>query len=215
MNRYLLACLLFALMAPALAQNKIRVVDEGGIRDAWTLAPGATLAAPPYPSGLSANPVEACVSIGYLLNKDGTTSDYALLRAWSADPPKVADQDAYWGAFADVSAAALSTWRFQPRPEAGTPEPVYTAATFLFAAKDPQAVRSRCESANLARRIVELRDDRKSRRRMANGIFDRLDIDPALEDIYRVGEKLRADIRHQPPPPAPTRPPPPPPPPQP
>lgn len=212
MTRYLLACLLLALPAPGLAQERIKVVNEGGIRDAWTLAPGTQLAAPPYPASLAADPAEACVGIGYLLNPDGTTSDFALVRAWSADAPSGAEKEAYWRQFAEVSAAALSTWRFQPRPEAGKPEPVYTVATFLFATKDAQALRKRCSVANLANRIQELREDRKLRRRMAGGIFDRLELDPAFEDIYRAEQRRQSEAGRNTPPPVTPRPPPPPPP---
>lgn len=210
----LIACLLIALAAPVLSQDRIRVVNEGGIRDAWTLAPGTQLAAPPYPSNHAADPAEACVGIGYLLNPDGTTSDFALVRAWSAKAPSGANEDAYWQSFAKVSAAALSTWRFQPRPEAGKPEPVYTVATFLFAARDPQALRKRCAVANLAHRLAELRMDRSLRRRMAGGIFDQLEIDPAFEDIYRAEQHRQSGAnRNMTPPVRPSSPPPPPPPP--
>lgn len=213
MNRLLFACLLAGLALPAMAQEKIRVVNEGGISDAWTLAPGTQLAAPPYPSKLAAAPTETCVGIGYLLNPDGTTSDFALVRAWSADPPSVAEQDAHWKAFAEVAAAALSTWRFQPRPEAGTPRPVYTVATFLFAARDAQQVRKQCAVANLAHRIQELRGDRKSRRRMTGGIFDRLEVDPAFESIYRAEQRRQENASRSTTPPVTPRPQPPPPPP--
>lgn len=212
MSCRLLACLLL-LSAPALSQERIKVVNEGGIRDAWTLAPGTQLAAPPYPAGLAADPAEACVGLGYLINPDGTTSDFALVRAWSADAPSGAREDDYWREFAEVSAAALSTWRFQPRPEAGNPKPVYTVATFLFATQDAQALRKRCAVANLAHRIQELREDRKLRRRMAGGIFDRLELDPAFEDIYRAEQRRQFEARRNTPPPVTIQPPPPPPPP--
>ena len=205
--------LLLVLAGDAAAQERIRVVNEGGIRDASTLAPGARLAAPPYPASLSANPAEACVGIGYLLNPDGSTSDFALVRAWSADPPPASGDEAYWGEFAKAAAAALSTWKFQPLPEAGRARPVYTVATFLFAAKDPQVLRKRCAVANLAHRIEELREDRRSRRRMAGGIFDRLDLDPALESIYRAEQRRQDEARLNQRPPPPRQPPPPPPPP--
>jgi hypothetical protein len=213
MNRHLLVGVLLVLAAPAASQDRIRVVNEGGIGDAWTLAPGTQLAAPPYPSEFAATPSEACVGIGYLLNPDGTTSDFALVKAWSAASPSGAGADDYWKAFAKVSAGALSTWKFQPRPEAGTPEPVYTVATFLFAAKDPQALRARCAVANLAHRMQELSLDRRSRRRMAGGVFDRLELDPAFEDIYRAEQRRRDQASRNTAPPVAQRPPPPPPPP--
>src|SRR5688500_16753070 len=41
-----------AVAAPGLAAEKVRIVNEGGIKDQWTLAEGTKLAAPGYPAAL-------------------------------------------------------------------------------------------------------------------------------------------------------------------
>lgn len=203
--------LLLAIALPAGAQEKIRIVNEGGIRDAWTLPPGATLAGPSYPARFAAAPVEACVGIGYLINPDGTTSDFTLVRTWSEDEPP--ERDAYWAEFAAAAGQALATWRFQPRPEVERPVPVYTVATFVFGAKDVQALRKRCTVANLRLRLLDLREDRKARRMMSQGQLANLDLDPLLEDRYRKDQRLIEDALRrtvpatQPPPPPPPPPP--------
>ena len=81
-----LACglLLGVLCAPALAAEDIRVANEGGIRDAWTLPQGFKLAMPAYPSAYIEQRAEVCVAIGYLINPDGSTSDFALLQSWTS-----------------------------------------------------------------------------------------------------------------------------------
>lgn len=181
----------------ATAAEKIRVVNEGGIRDAWTLAPGAKLPVPAYPVEYVASQAEACVSIGYLLNPDGGTSDFALLKSWSANEPKQ-DRDAYWTAFANAASGALAHWRFQPRPEVSSSRAVYTVATFVFASANAQETRKRCGIPNLAMRIVELRQNTKARRRMSgNTLFDQLDIDPSLEARYRDELYKRDSMRQQ------------------
>ena len=70
-----LALALFASLAgasPASAADKVRVVNEGGIRDEWTLAPGAKLAAPGYPAAFANRGENVCMAIGYRINPDGT-----------------------------------------------------------------------------------------------------------------------------------------------
>ena len=40
---------MLAALSVAHAEDKIRIVNEGGIRDEWTLAPGTKLPVPAYP----------------------------------------------------------------------------------------------------------------------------------------------------------------------
>lgn len=199
----LIACLLLALASvSAMAEDKIRVVNEGGIRDEWTLAPGTKLPVPAYPAAYAASQADTCVAIGYLLNTDGTTSDFALLKAWSAGEP-ARERDAFWAAFAQDASAALAHWKFMPRPEVKAPRQVYTVATFLFASPTPVETRKRCAIPNLGLRLVELRNDTKAKRRMAgNALFDRLEIDPLLEQRYRDQQRQQENAmrRSEPPP---------------
>ena len=183
---------LLALALPAGAQDRIQVVNEGEIRDAWMLAPGTTLAGPAYPARFAADPAEACVGIGYLINPDGTTSDFTLVQSWSErEPPH--DRDAYWSEFASAASQALSTWRFQPRPEVQRPEPVYTVATVVFGARDMQALRKHCAVASLRMRLRDLREDREARRILSQGQLSRLDLDPLLRDRYHNIERRKQD----------------------
>ncbi|MEO5963781.1 MAG: hypothetical protein ABIP87_10170 [Thermomonas sp.] len=214
-----LACLpvilLIALSShPAQAQEKVRIANEGDIRNAWMLPPGSKLPVPGYPAGYSDDQAEVCVAVGYLINPDGHTSDFALLKSWSAQEPSQGG-DRYWGEFARGASAALSQWRFIPKPEVGVPRPVYTVATFVFASPNLLESSKRCAIPNLSQRIVELRQDSRASRRMsASGVFDRLDLDPTLEARYRGQTYLRNSevSRNQPPalprpqPPTPTPP---------
>lgn len=172
--------LLAALCMQAFCEDRIRVVNEGGIRTEWMLSPGFKLAMPVYPpeyvTQQAAPQAEACVALGYLINPDGTTSDFSLLKSWTSAEGQKSNQE-YWAAFANASAQALSQWRFQPRPEVTAPRPVYTVATMMFAAKSP-GLRSRCAIPDLAARLRELRQDSSARRKMNVGLFDRLELDP-------------------------------------
>lgn len=199
----MLCSVLAAGQLHAQTQEKIAIVSEGGIRDAWTLAPGAGLPVPAYPKAYEASGAEVCVAVGYLLNADGTTSDFALLKSWSSDEPK-SGRDDYWATFAGDASNALARWTFTPRPEVSAAKPVYTVATFLFGARNAGELRSRCAIPNLITRLVELRYDPKAGRKMAfTRIFDRLDIDPSM--VTRVDQQRRSEgvaerqVIHRPP----------------
>src|SRR5688500_6623098 len=119
--RALSALLIASTCASAFAADMIRVVNEGGIRDVWTLPAGFKLATPTYPTEYAAQQAEACVAIGYLVNPDGSTSDFALLKSWTSTNVPSRSAQEYWTAFAQASAQALSQWRFEPRPEVKAP----------------------------------------------------------------------------------------------
>ncbi len=177
--------------ASAQVPEKIAIANEGGIRDRWMISPGANLPVPAYPKAYEASGQEVCVAIGYVLNADGTTSDFSLLKSWSADEPKL-HKDEYWSTFAADASAALARWKFAPRPDVPEPKPVYTVATFLFGAVNATELRRKCAIPSLSTRLVELRYDAKAGRKMAfAGIFDRLDLDPGM--VTRVDQQRRSD----------------------
>jgi hypothetical protein len=171
-----LVCL--ALLSGLAQAQGIRVVNEGGIRDEWTLPAGTKLAVPAYPTDYANQPSEACVAIGYLIHEDGSTSDYALVKSWTAAEMKNTDEQAYWGVFAQAAAQALQQWRFQPRPEIKAARPVYTVATFVFGSSNPLELRKRCAITDLVRHLMALRQNRGSRRLVNAAVWDRLELDP-------------------------------------
>ncbi len=183
--------------ASATADDKIRIENEGGIAKAWMLAPGATLPVPAYPAAYAQNKSQVCVAIGYLINPDGTTSDFSLLKSWSSAEPEH-DADEYWRVFAEDSSNALARWKFAPRPAVTKPEPVYTVATFLFGATDAAKVRQQCSIPSLSYRLVELRNNKKvARKMMTSDIFSRLDVDPLLEQRYKLEQRQLQEMNRK------------------
>lgn len=183
---FLLAALVAAAL-PAVAAEKIRIADEGRIGGQWTLVPGTQLM-PPYPEAYAREPEEVCLVVGYLVNADGTTSDYSLLKSWTSGS-NARGRNKFWAEFADLSSRALSQWRYAPASAAS--KPVYTAATFVFGKPEASAAtRSHCELASLTERVVELRYDARASRQMAGGVFSRLEIDPFIEEQLK--QKYRA-----------------------
>ena len=166
----------FAFIGAVHAAEPIAVVNEGGIRDRWMLAPGVPLAVPQYPAQFAPRHDTVCVAIGYLLNPDGKLSDFAMLKGWTSAGNGSDEPEAhYWQAFAESAGAALSQWRLQPRPEVARATPVYTVATFVFGPGQAMQQRSHCAIPNLVARLRELKASR-DHRTASGDVLDDLDL---------------------------------------
>jgi hypothetical protein len=155
-----------SLSAAALAQEKQRIASEGTIGDKWMLADGATLATATYPPSLAARGGNACIALGYLIGKDGSTSDFAVLKQWNSESGEKEPVEGYWQAFAQAGADAVSQWRFKARPGVGVVIPTYTVATLGFQGKqdaDPAAVRGHCQIKDLADQLERVKSKRFER----------------------------------------------------
>ena len=148
------------------AQQQVRVANEGGIRDEWMLAPGTKLAAPGYPAAFAERGDNVCVAMGYRINPDGSTSDFALLKSWSSSTGEAEPVEGFWGAFSQASAGALQEWKFSPRPEISKPRAVDTVATMTFMgrqAEDPAGLRAKCKIDDLAAFLEQVKSDMAKR----------------------------------------------------
>lgn len=147
------AAICLSLMAiQGVAADRVRVVNEGGIRDEWMLADGVKLAAPGYPGEFVERGDNVCVAMGYSIKPDGSTSDFSLIKAWSSSSQDKEPVEGFWNAFSQASAQALSQWKFKPRPEVTNPQPTYTVATMTFMGKeatDAAGLRSKCGITDL------------------------------------------------------------------
>jgi hypothetical protein len=149
----ILGVVVAAVAAPGLAGEKVRIVNEGGIKDQWTLAEGTKLAAPGYPAALVERGDSVCLALGYAIKPDGTTSDFSIVKSWSSAGEQ---SDEYWDAFAQASAGAVSQWAFAPRPEVAEPQPTYTVATMQFMGKpamDGAELRGHCRVDDLVAQL--------------------------------------------------------------
>src|SRR4249919_4393648 len=75
---------LCCLAVGAHAADRSRVVNEGGIRDAWMLADGAKIAAPALTPEMKDSPASVCVALGYSINPEGKTGDFTVLKTWTS-----------------------------------------------------------------------------------------------------------------------------------
>ena len=151
------------------------IANEGKIGDRWKLAEGATLATPAYPTQFAARGDDACVALGYLINPDGTTSDFAVLKQWTSSTGDAEPQDGYWQAFAQSGADALSQWRFQPRPEVTGVRPTFTVATLAFTGAKGAGgdIRGHCTISDLAAVVQERKSEAYMRHSRERAALDR------------------------------------------
>ena len=147
----------FAVAAGAFAADKIRIVDTDVAAKEWVPLAGKPLVAAPYPA-LADKSRDVCVNLGYLINKDGSTSDFGVLRVWSSENPAVDASPKALQPFVQSAAAAASMWKFEVTPGANKDRVVYTSAPIAFvgAKGTPAAeVRQRCQVVDLRKFIAQ------------------------------------------------------------
>lgn len=125
---------LSSLGTTAVAADKYKIVNEGGIREDWAAADGAKFNAPGYPAAFASRGDDVCIAMGYAIKEDGTTDDFAIVKAWSSSKGDKEPETGFWQAFGQAGAAALADWKFQPRVINGA-VPTYTVATLMFQGK--------------------------------------------------------------------------------
>ena len=166
MKKAVLIALALAAGSGAQAQDRVRVVNEGGIRGDWTLAPGPQLSAPGYPGAFAKTGDDVCVAVGYRIQPDGSTSDFSLLKTWSSRSGEGEAVEGYWDAFSQAAVAALQQWKFAPRPEVGKPTSVDTVATMTFTglqSVDAATLRGKCKIEDLAAFLEQVKVDMAKR----------------------------------------------------
>jgi len=163
--------------------NDVRVANEGGIATWWRLADGVSIAAPGYPESALTERVDACLSMGYTIRPDGSTSDHVIFKRWSnASRPDAVS----WDQFGQAASSALSQWRFAPVGDA-SPKPTFTVATFTFVGGDamPAALAQHCKIADVRDAVAAARQD----------AYERGDINQKwLDRVYR--ETMRQEIQN-------------------
>jgi hypothetical protein len=165
--------LLLVLPAPSWAGEAL-ILDASKAAERWS--PQDALLAPYWPPALAESPAPACVNLGFLIAKDGSTTGYVVLRAWSARDG-ASDADARRRALlAQSAAAAATTWHFTPAaPERFARKPVFTSTTIVFGAddRDRAATAGRCAIANLPSFVAQALSEAQRRGGLLLGRMDR------------------------------------------
>lgn len=116
--------------APIESADQVRIVSESDIAQSWLPASGKPRLVAGYPFTLTDRTQDVCVNIGFLINADGSTSNFVEMKAWHSAAGSGQPKAEQVRPFAQMAAATISLWRFAP--VAGTPTPVYTSAAFAF-----------------------------------------------------------------------------------
>jgi hypothetical protein len=150
-TRPLIGAFCASVAAASLASDKLTILSEGEAAQYWRPVP-ETMAMPGYPSIIADKSEDVCISVGYLLKEDGTTSDFSLLNAWSSGDASAKPSDKRFLAFAQNSLAAVQRWHFSSTAGPGArTQQVYTAASFAFSTRGTDAgqLRGQCQVRDL------------------------------------------------------------------
>jgi hypothetical protein len=140
----------------AVAGEGLSILNEGDLGSFWRPM-DETMAMPAYPGIVADKSEDVCVSVGYLLKEDGSTSDFAVLSAWGSKTDKAKPTDPHFLPFAQNALAAVQRWRYQAAAGSAKVRPIYTAATFAFSTSgaDPSGVKGRCRINDLRQFITD------------------------------------------------------------
>jgi hypothetical protein len=176
---FLLGCVALGLasVGVAIASSPPAIVSEGGASSVWRPAPDVPKVLPGYPSTAVDQSEDACVSIGYLLNKDGTTSDFSLLKVWGDKTQDSVEGRSRLTPFAQMGMAAVQRWKFVAA-QTGHAEikPIYTAASFAFSnnpGSDKEQLRKHCVIEDLSDFIAQEQAAAYRRGNLNKGRMDR------------------------------------------
>jgi len=161
-SRVSVVLLSLVIVASVQAAERIRIVSEGGLDKDWVPAGNAPLAKAAYPAQLKDRSRDICVNLGYQVNKDGSTSDFSVMRAWSSENPEADAAPDAVDAFVQSAAAAVSQWRFERTPAASKNSVAYTSATLAFVGDkggDAEQLRQRCAIPDLRSFITKAQND--------------------------------------------------------
>jgi len=156
------AIALVALAGTVHAAERLRIVDESRLPAIWSPVGAEPQSVVSYPSEPMDPSMDACVSLGYLIGKDGRVRPDSLgvLRLWSSDGRGANVEDESFEPYVQAAAAALLQQRYSPAPKAGTTEEVYTSVTLAFIGSRGSSVdnvQSRCDVPLLRPFLTETR----------------------------------------------------------
>ena len=122
------------------------VLSEGGANGFWR--PAAAFAEPGVPPGVKDANEDVCVSVGYLIKEDGSTSEFAMLKSWTSKHRNGLPASEAYDLYARMAVGTLMQRKFVPAQGGSTgATPVYTAQTFVFSGRadaDRAAIRGKC-----------------------------------------------------------------------
>jgi len=149
MKGFSLAVATGALFATAaLASGRITIVSEQDAGRSWTPTPEAKLIIAGYPRATDNAARDACITIGYLIDHEGKTSNFVAMNAWSSVPGEDKASPSL-SPYVQNAAATVSLWHYAP---VGKAKQIYPSHSFAFAGSKSLAeeeIRGRCRIDDL------------------------------------------------------------------
>jgi hypothetical protein len=166
----------------ACASGRVTIVSAAALPEKWTPAPDAPKVVAGYPSNAVDKSHDVCVSIGYEIGADGSTSGFNELNSWTSGAPDGAATPMEITPYSQIAAAVVSRYKYVP---VGKPHVVFTSATFAFDGSKTQgeaAIRAHCDIANLNDFVAQLKSksqdkgnlDTEALRRRRNAVDESL-----------------------------------------
>ena len=107
------------------------MVSEHELSRYWNQAPDQPRIIAGYPDVAADRSQDVCITIGYLIGQDGRTSRFTELSSWSSAARKGRPTEKEVEPFVQIAAAVVSRRQYV-RAGDSAPQPVLTAATFVF-----------------------------------------------------------------------------------
>jgi len=154
--------------------SSMRIVNQEDVGGDWQPAGGKGLVKAGYPAGDKSRDI--CINIGYQISKDGSTSNFSVIRAWSSENP---DTDASADAltpFVQAAAATVSLWKFEPTATAAANREMYSsvAVPFVGTKGTPvDEVSGRCRVKDLKSYVQNEKNEAYRRGSLAKDKLDR------------------------------------------
>lgn len=175
------------LSASVGAENSERIANEGTIGNKWALADGVKLASAEYPAHMASRGDNVCIALSYLINPNGSTSDFSVVKQWNSESGENEPAAGFWQAFAQAGADAVAQWKFKPKAGVGAAVPTRTVATLGFTGNegvDPAQLRSHCKVTDLATQLT-------TRPRRNDNVNQQLDRDRQTQQERLIQEQLQ------------------------
>jgi len=178
-----------AVLATGLAvANRIDIVSELEAPKVWQPDPGARQFVAGYPEAAPDKSRDVCVSIGYLIDADGKTSNFTEMSSWTGASPDGAMKQAEAAPYVQVAALVVANYKFVP---VGRAHSIYTATTFAFDGSKKlgeEAIRGQCRIADLPGLVARAKQRADSRGDLARARRETYDRDRSMVEPMGNGQ---------------------------
>jgi hypothetical protein len=151
----------------ALASGRITIVSESDAAQSWTATPETARYVAGIPTTAADPGQDVCVTIGYLIDGEGKTSNYVEMKSWSSKGGEQKAGSAELEPYVQIAALTVSLRRFAP---VGKPRQIYTSSSFAFAGSKSlgeQEIQAHCRIDDLPAFVEAANRGNKDRQRTA------------------------------------------------